>query len=48
MFLYDCTNKAISNYVYDNKYGLYRRYGNARWLDHDWVSSMLHSRKVHH
>ena len=48
MFLYDCTNEAISNDVYDNKYGVYRRYGDARWLDHDWMLSMLHCRKPDH
>ena len=48
MFLYDCTNEAISNDVCDNKYGVYRRYGNARWLNHDWMLSMLHSRKADH
>ena len=37
MFLYDRTNEAISNDVDDDKYAVYRCYGNARWLDHDWI-----------
>ena len=47
MFLYDRTNEAISNNVYDDKYGVYRCYGNARWFDHDWMLLvMLLTREV--
>ena len=41
MFFYDNTNEAISNDACDDKYGVYRCYGNARWLKHDGMSSML-------
>jgi len=47
MFLYDHTNETISNDVNDDKYGVYRRYGNARCLKHDWtLLMMLHSREA--
>ena len=49
MFLYDHTNEAMSNDAYDDKYAVHCRYGNPRWLDHDWMLSMLHSgRKADH
>lgn len=35
IFLYDSTDETISYDIYDNEYGVHRRYGNARWLEHD-------------
>ena len=46
MFLYDRANETISNDVYYHEYRVYRCYGNARWLKHDWMLSMLHSREA--
>ena len=46
MFFYDPTNEAISNDVCDDKYGVYRCYGNARWLKHGGMLSMLYSSKA--